>query len=278
MNKEDVLNKLYESVSMMAWLQIRYAKLRDYKILDKIGPILKHLEEYIDKIRNNDVPVNWEIAERLNIALKTLTKENNEHDEDALNEIMVLDGIMGKELKRGLQKRLLISKEQIETRVSELAKEISRDLEGEDIIVVGILKGAIFFLTDLVRKIDLPLKLDFVEAKSYGSGMESSKNVQFRKFLELDIYGKTVLVVEDIVDTGHTFNALISFLKDKGPKKIVNCVLIDKKERREVDVKLDYVGFEVPAGFLVGYGLDFDDNYRCLPDIFVLEPMDKEDS
>ncbi len=168
--------------------------------------------------------------------------------------------------------REVISAESISARVKKLGEEITGDYEGKELILVGILKGAFIFTADLARAIDLPLEIDFVRLSSYGSGTTSSGFVRISKDIEIDIRGKDVLVVEDIVDTGHTLKYLQEVLSIHKPASVKICCLIDKKERREVDVEVDYVGFDVPKGFLVGYGLDYNEQYRHLDGIYHLTP------
>ena len=166
----------------------------------------------------------------------------------------------------------IIGEEAIQKRVEELALRITRDYEGRELVLVGILKGAFIFMADLARRIELPLQVDFVRMASYGSSTESSGNISFTKDIELDIKDRDVLIVEDIVDTGHTLKYLTEVLRLHRPRSVKICCLIDKKERREVDVEVDYVGFEVGRGFLVGYGLDFNEDYRNLRGIYQLNP------
>ncbi|NDY42556.1 hypoxanthine phosphoribosyltransferase [Dissulfurirhabdus thermomarina] len=166
----------------------------------------------------------------------------------------------------------LISPDRIRARVRELGDEISRDYEGRPLVVVGILKGAFIFMADLVRHIRGPLVVDFVRLASYGSGTRSTGEVHITKDIEVDVEDRDVLVVEDIVDTGTTLRYLEEVLKLHKPRSVRICCLIDKKERRETDVSVHYVGFDVPRGFLVGYGLDFDEHYRHLPGIYRLRP------
>lgn len=168
-------------------------------------------------------------------------------------------------------KKLLYSKEIIDRRVRELAGTISRDLEGKDLVLVGVLKGSFIFLADLARHLKIPHLVDFVRLASYGSGAVSSGQIIITKDLETDIEGKEVIVVEDIVDTGHTIAFLRKRLERRGPRSVRVCTLIDKKGRREISVDVDYVGFALEEGFVVGYGLDFDEKFRCLPDIYVIK-------
>ncbi len=167
----------------------------------------------------------------------------------------------------------LISEEEINKKVKEMGEQISKDYgEERELIVVGILKGAIIFLSDLVRKISLPITLDFMAVSSYGSATQSSGAVRILKDLEVDIENKHVLIVEDIVDTGLTLKYLLENLKARNPKSVKTCILLDKPSRRTVDVKVDYNGFSIPDRFVVGYGLDYAENYRNLPYIGVLKP------
>ena len=152
--------------------------------------------------------------------------------------------------------------------VSELADRINRDYEGRSLLVIGILKGSFIFMADLVRRLSLPVKLDFVRLASYGDKAESSGRVQITKRIELPVQGHDVLVVEDIVDTGVTLKWFLEHLREHRPESVRVCALIDKRERREVEVPLDYVGISVEKGFLVGYGLDFSEKHRNLPGIF----------
>ncbi len=166
----------------------------------------------------------------------------------------------------------VISFHAIQDRIEELGREIARDYQGKQLVVVGILKGAFIFMADLVRAINNPLQVDFVRLSSYGSAAESSGRVSITKDIELDIKGRDVLVVEDIVDTGYTLNYLKELLQLHEPASVKICCLVDKKERREVPVDVDYVGFDVKKGFLVGYGLDFDEKYRNLKGIYNITP------
>ena len=174
--------------------------------------------------------------------------------------------------QRHWKKEILISRDDIQRRVRELAEQISRDYQGREPVLIGVLNGVIFFFADLVRAMTIPVKLDFVRAASYGSGMSPSGEIKFTKGLEIPVQGRPVIIVEDIVDTGSTLVKIMKEIAEKGPESLKVCVLIDKTERRQVEVPIDYKGFEVPKGFLVGYGLDFNEEYRYLRDIFVLRP------
>jgi hypoxanthine phosphoribosyltransferase len=169
---------------------------------------------------------------------------------------------------------VLIPHAEIEARVAMLAEKISRDYEGKEPVLIGVLKGVVFFFADLVMKMSIPSKMDFIRAASYGSGSTSSGVIRILKDLELPLKGEDVILVEDIVDTGLTLDQIIRHLEVKEPASIKTCALIDKSERRRKEVRIDYLGFEVPAGFLVGYGLDYDEKYRHLPDICTLAMKD----
>ena len=171
-------------------------------------------------------------------------------------------------------KKQLITREELQKKVKELGVKITEDFknENEPLIVIGLLKGSIVFMADLIREIKLPLEIDFIEASSYGEGTQSSREVKILKDLRSTISGKNVLVVEDIIDSGFTLKKVLQILGSRNPKKISLCTLLDKPERREVEVDVQYVGFEIPNEFVVGYGLDFNENYRNLEYIGVAEP------
>ncbi len=159
----------------------------------------------------------------------------------------------------------LISEEEISKRIIELANEINNDYHNEDLILVGLLKGSVIFLSDLSRKLTLNCKLDFMIISSYGNNMESSKDVRLLKDLDESIKNKNVLIVEDIIDTGYTLKKVIELLETREPKSLKICTLLDKPEKREVSVNVDYVGFKIPDEFVVGYGIDYAQNHRTLP-------------
>jgi len=161
--------------------------------------------------------------------------------------------------------RVLISESELQAKVAELANQISRDYEGKIPLLVGILKGAFVFLSDLIRHVNIPVHVDFMQVSSYGSGTESSGIVKILKDLDISVEGRHVIVVEDIVDTGVTMQHLLELLSARKPASLAVCTLLDKKERRLVDVNLNYVGFEIPNAFVVGYGLDYAEYYRNLP-------------
>jgi len=169
-----------------------------------------------------------------------------------------------------VHRRLLIGAPDIERRVQELGAQISRDYAGREPVVIGILKGAFIFLADLVRQVQVPLLVDFVGLASY-VGTQTSGEVRLTKGVDLPVEGRHVLVVEDIVDTGLTLARLLEHLRAMGPASLAVCALVDKLERRQVELPLNYYGFRLSEGFLVGYGLDCDERYRNLPGIYVLE-------
>ena len=165
---------------------------------------------------------------------------------------------------------VMISKEEIEKKVYEVAKQIEKDYEGEEIVIVGILKGASVFVSDLIRNIDLHVKIDFMSVSSYGNSTESSGTVKILKDLDMDIKDKNVLVVEDIIDSGLTLSNLVKALETRKPKSLKLCTLLDKPKRRTVDIPVDYIGFEIEDKFIVGYGIDWAEKYRNLPYIGVV--------
>ncbi len=163
----------------------------------------------------------------------------------------------------------VISEKEIRARIQDLAQQISSDYQGREVVFVGILKGAFIFLADLIREVSLPnLEVDFVRLASYGQADTSSGKVQITKDLELSLKDKDVIVVEDIVDTGLTLKYLEDYLEIHQPRSVKICCLIDKAERREVEIQIDYCGFKIPKGFLVGYGLDYAEKYRHLKGIY----------
>lgn len=172
----------------------------------------------------------------------------------------------------GKIKKVLITEHEIQEKVKELGDMITRDYKGKDLVVVGVLKGAVLFLGDLVKNIKLPLVMDFIAVSSYGNATQTSGVVRILKDLDNTIEGMDVLIVEDIVDSGLTLNYLLENLKSRGPKSIKICALLDKPVRRKADVKVDYAGFAIEDEFVVGYGLDFSEKYRNLPEICVLRP------
>lgn len=167
---------------------------------------------------------------------------------------------------------ILIDAETLEARVRELGSEISADYEGKDLLLVGVLKGAVFFIADLMRELALPCEIDFMAITSYGAGTDSSGVVRILKDLDLNIAGRDVLVVEDIIDSGLTLSYLMRTLRARRPASLEICTLLTKPDRREIEVPVRYVGFEIPNKFVIGYGLDFAERYRNLPYIGVLHP------
>ncbi len=166
---------------------------------------------------------------------------------------------------------VLITEDQIQTRLRVLARQIQRDFAGRELVVVSLLSGTVMFLADLVRCLSLPLRLDFMGVSSYGAGTESGELV-FTKDLRLDVRGRDVLLVDDILDTGKTMTRVLERIHALGPRRIRTCVLLDKPSRRLKPIHADYVGFEIPDVFVVGYGLDFAEKYRNLPFVGVLRP------
>ena len=169
--------------------------------------------------------------------------------------------------------KILITREQLQTRIGELGETISREYESKDLILVCVLKGGVVFLSDLVRAIRIPHEMDFMAVSSYGgTRTESSGVVRIMMDLKVNIEGRDVLIVEDIVDTGRTLTYITENLRTRNPSSLKICTLLNKPSRREVPVKVDYVGFDIPNEFVVGYGLDFNEIYRNLPFIGVLKP------
>ncbi len=166
---------------------------------------------------------------------------------------------------------ILITDEQIARRVKSLAHQIERDFRGREMVVVSLLSGTVMFLADLIRHLNLPLRLDFIGVSSYGAGTESGELV-FTKELRLDVRGRDVLLVDDILDTGKTLSRVLPKLRLLKPRRIKTCVLLDKPARRSEKIKADYIGFEIPDYFVIGYGLDFAERYRNLPFVGVLHP------
>jgi hypoxanthine phosphoribosyltransferase len=169
---------------------------------------------------------------------------------------------------------LLYSRDQIARRVSELAAVISADYAGADLVLVGILRGSFVFLADLIRQLTVSAVIDFIGAASYGSRTQTSGKVTFTRELQVPVSGRDLLLVEDIEDTGITLQAIQKKLNDLGPRSIRICSLIDKRERRLIDIPLDYVGFQIDKGFVVGYGIDYAEQYRNLPDIYRIEGLE----
>ncbi|MGD8385598.1 MAG: hypoxanthine phosphoribosyltransferase [Desulfobacteraceae bacterium] len=167
--------------------------------------------------------------------------------------------------------QMVISRDTIRERIREVAREISEDFAGKEPVFIGVLNGAVFFLGDLVREMTIPCRIDFIKAASYGSEKISSGHVRLTKDMELDVRGKPLILVEDIVDTGLTLKYILPMIEQKSPALVRVCALIDKRERRQEEIHIDYTGFRVESGFLVGYGLDWGERYRHLPDIYALD-------
>lgn len=167
--------------------------------------------------------------------------------------------------------KILLTREELEAKVAQMAETISQDYQGRNLLIVCILKGAFVFCADLVRQLTIPITMDFMAVSSYGDATKSSGAVMILKDLESNIEDKDVLIVEDIVDTGLTLKYLLENLKSRNPLSVRVCTLLDKPDRRKVDVPVDYNGFTIPDAFVVGYGLDYNEHYRHLPDICVLK-------
>lgn len=168
--------------------------------------------------------------------------------------------------------KILVTKEQIAARVKEIGEQITRDFAGESVLMVGILRGAVVFFSELVKNVDLDVRFDFMVVSSYGASSVTSGEVRIIKDLSQPIEGMNVLIIEDIIDTGHTLKNLKKLLLTRNPKSLKIVSLLDKPSRRQVEMEGDYIGFEVPNEFVVGYGLDYGEKYRNLPEIGVLKP------
>ena len=175
------------------------------------------------------------------------------------------------ELERAVTE-VLIDRETLQRRISELGEEISADYAGRDLLLVGVLKGAVFFMADLMRGLTIPCEIDFMAISSYGDSTDSSGVVRILKDLDINIEGRDVLVVEDIIDSGLTLSYLMRNLEAREPATLEICALLTKPERREIEVPVRYVGFEIPNRFVIGYGLDWAERYRNLPYVGILDP------
>ena len=175
------------------------------------------------------------------------------------------------ELERAVSE-VLIDEERLRGRIAELGEEVSHDYAGRDLLLVGVLKGAVFFMADLMRHLTVTCEIDFMAISSYGAATDSSGVVRILKDLDINIAGREVLVVEDIIDSGLTLSYLMRNLEAREPASLEICALLTKPERREIDVPVRYVGFEIPNRFVIGYGLDFGERYRNLPYVGVLDP------
>jgi len=169
------------------------------------------------------------------------------------------------------QIRVLLSEEEVDARIKEIGEQISKDYQGKQVHLICVLKGGSFFMCELAKRITVPVSFDFMSVSSYGSDTKSSGVVRIVKDLDEPIQGKDVIVVEDIVDSGRTLNYLMEMLRDRKPNSLGLCTLLDKPDRRVIDVPVDYTGFQIPDEFVVGYGLDYDQRYRNLPYIGVVE-------
>ena len=189
---------------------------------------------------------------------------------------MQVEGLDVAEQEQGWQAKVgevLIDPEALRTRVNELGAQISRDYAGQDLLLVCVLKGGVMFLTDLMRQITIPHSIDFMAISSYGTGVRKSSGiVRILMDLSADITDRNVLIVEDIIDTGHTLDYLLDLLRTRGPASLRICCLLDKPSRREVPIQVDYLGFSIPDKYVFGYGLDLDQLYRNLPLIATLKP------
>lgn len=174
--------------------------------------------------------------------------------------------------------KVLVSEEEVEKRIRDLGEKISKDYEGKQVHLICVLKGGVFFMCELAKRITVPVSMDFMSVSSYGDGTTSSGVVKIAKDLDESLEGKDVLVVEDIIDSGRTLSYLLEILKKRNPNSMKLCTLLDKPERRVMDVNVDYVGFNIPDEFVVGYGLDYAQKYRNLPFIGVVEPEAAEDA
>ncbi len=169
-----------------------------------------------------------------------------------------------------MRKEILFSREAIDRRITELAAEISRDYAGSEPVVIGVLKGAFIFMADLIRRLRVPCVVDFTRLASYGSAAESSGQIVITKDIEIEIRDRDVLIVEDIVDTGLTLSYLVEALRKRGPRSLKVCAFMDKRRRRKVVFEADYVGFTIDDGFVVGYGLDYNEQARFYPDVHIV--------
>lgn len=167
--------------------------------------------------------------------------------------------------------QVLISEEEVKKRVTEMGRQITEDYAGKELLVICVLKGGVFFMCELAKHINLPIIHDFMSVSSYGNGTVSSGQIRIKKDLEESIAGQDVLIVEDIIDSGKTLYHLMNLLSERKPASLRLCTLLDKPDRREVDVKVDYIGFSIPDLFVVGYGLDYAQHYRNLPYVGVIE-------
>lgn len=164
-----------------------------------------------------------------------------------------------------------LTEEEVNKRIREMGREITEKFKGEAVYIVCILKGSVYFATELTKRIDLPMQIDFMKVSSYGDATKSSGVINVQQDISGDINGKNVIIVEDIIDTGNTLHRLLELFKARNPKTLSLCTLLDKPERRQVEVNVDYIGFPIPDKFVVGYGLDLAEEYRNLPYIGLVE-------
>ncbi len=169
-------------------------------------------------------------------------------------------------------KRVLFSEKDIENIVNSIAKQIEKDYNGKDFIMIGLLKGSVAFMVDLMKNIDLDFSIDFIVASSYGSGTQSTGRVNLQKDVSQSVEGKDILIVEDIIDSGNTLDFITKYLEAKKAKSVRICTLFDKPDRRQVDISVNYTGVVIPDEFIVGYGLDYNEKYRNLPYVGILKP------
>ncbi len=168
-------------------------------------------------------------------------------------------------------KEVLIDEETLQSKIKEIGTQITKDYEGKDLLIVCVLKGAVMFVSDLIKQVKLPLEIDFMAVSSYGSSTKSSGVVRILKDLDKDIKGKDLLIVEDIIDSGLTLAYLIDYLKSREPNSVEICTLLDKKDGRKTDIEVKYLGFSIPDEFVIGYGLDYAEKYRNIPYISILK-------
>jgi hypoxanthine phosphoribosyltransferase len=176
----------------------------------------------------------------------------------------------------GYRLNLLLSREQIASIVKNLADQISKDYREKELVLICILKGAFMFLSDLVRNLQIPVQIDFVRLASYGAGMKTSGRIEITKDIEISIEQKDVLIIEDIVDSGRTLQFLRDRLSLSNPRSVKICALLDKRARREMEIEADYLGKEIDNVFVVGYGIDFNETYRHLPEIYYVTPINQQ--
>jgi hypoxanthine phosphoribosyltransferase len=191
--------------------------------------------------------------------------------EKALHDIELDEPVSGHKLLDDID-HILVSEQQLKDKIADMGRELSQEYAGGELVLVGVLKGAIMFIVDLARALDLPVKLDFMAVASYGASTQTSGIVRILKDLDSSIEGKHVLIVEDIIDSGLTLNYIVETLQTRNPASLKVCALLNKPARRQVDVTVDYICFNIPDEFVVGYGLDFNQIYRNLPFVGVLKP------